>query len=239
MKVFVTGGAGYVGSHCTRLLRQSGHAIRVFDNLSLGHRGAVPPDELVLGDLADVPALRAAMAEFQPDAVMHFAASTAVGDSVARPLWYYRNNVVHTVNLLEVMRDLGVQRLVFSSSCAVYGVPSSMPIVETMPCNPISPYGRTKRMMEMVFADCARACNLGFAALRYFNAAGASLEGDIGEDHEPETHLIPLVLQVALGKRPHVDIFGDDYPTPRRHVHPRLHPRRGPRRGPPAGLVDA
>jgi UDP-glucose 4-epimerase len=214
MKVFVTGGAGYVGSHCARLLRQSGHEIRVYDNLSLGHRGAVDPAVLVVGDLGDPPAIKRALQDFRPDAVMHFAASTAVGESVTHPLWYYRNNVVHTVNLLDTMKDLGVTRLVFSSTCAVYGLPPATPITEDMPCNPISPYGRTKRTMELVFGDCARAWNLSFAALRYFNASGASLDGAIGEDHEPETHLIPIVLQAALGRRPHVDVFGDDYPTP-------------------------
>ncbi len=214
MKVFITGGAGYVGSHCARLLRQSGHQLLIFDNLSYGHSMAIEKGELKKGDLGDPKALHAAMAEFKPDAVMHFAASTAVGDSVNNPLFYYRNNVVNTVNLLETMKEVGVKKLVFSSSCAVYGLPPQTPITEDMPCNPISPYGRTKRIMELVYADCARAWNLGFAALRYFNAAGAAYDGEIGEDHDPETHLIPIVLQVALGKRDHVDIFGEDYPTP-------------------------
>jgi UDP-glucose-4-epimerase GalE len=213
MKVFVTGGAGYVGSHCSKLLRQSGHTLLVYDNLSTGHRGAVEPDELVVGDLADTTMLRKTMDKFQPDAVMHFAASTAVGESVQEPLMYYRNNVANTVNLLDVMKEVGVRKLVFSSTCAVYGIPPKMPITEDMPTNPLSPYGRTKRMMELVYADCARAWNLGYAALRYFNASGASFEGTIGEDHTPETHLIPIVLQVALGQRKEVQIFGDDYPT--------------------------
>jgi UDP-glucose-4-epimerase GalE len=214
MKVFVTGGAGYVGSHCSKLLRQGGHTLLIYDNLSTGHRGAVEPGELVVGDLADVPTLRKTMDKYQPDAVMHFAASTAVGESVQEPLKYYRNNVANTVNLLDVMKDVGVRKLVFSSTCAVYGIPPKMPITEDMPTNPLSPYGRTKRMMELVYADCARAWNLGYAALRYFNASGASFEGLIGEDHSPETHLIPIVLQVALGQRKEVQIFGDDYPTP-------------------------
>jgi UDP-glucose 4-epimerase len=214
MRVFITGGAGYVGSHCARLLRQSGHELLIYDNLSAGHRSAVERGELKVGDLADVRTLKQTMQEFKPDAVMHFAASTAVGESVKEPLAYYRNNVVNTVNLLETMKELDVRKLVFSSTCAVYGIPPSMPIVEDMPCNPISPYGRTKRIMELVYADCAKAWNLGYAALRYFNASGASYDGQIGEDHDPETHLIPIILQVALGQRDAVQIFGDDYPTP-------------------------
>jgi UDP-glucose-4-epimerase GalE len=214
MRVFVTGGAGYVGSHCAKLLRESGHELRIYDNLSAGHRGATVGDELVVGDLADVEKLHRTMKEFQPEAVMHFAASTAVGESVQEPLLYYRNNVANTVNLLDVMKSLDVKKLVFSSTCAVYGIPPEMPITEDMPTNPLSPYGRTKRMMELVYADCSRAWGLGYAALRYFNASGASFDGLIGEDHSPETHLIPIVLQVALGQREKVMIFGDDYPTP-------------------------
>lgn len=214
MRVFITGGAGYVGSHCARLLRESGHELRIYDNLSAGHRAAVEPQELVVGDLADVKHLHQTMKDFKPEAVMHFAASTAVGESVKEPLLYYRNNVVNTVNLLEVMKSLEVRKLVFSSTCATYGVPPKMPITEDMPKNPLSPYGRTKLMMEMVYADCARAWGLGYAALRYFNASGASFDATIGEDHKPETHLIPIVLQVALGQREQVEIFGEDYPTP-------------------------
>jgi len=213
MRVFVTGGAGYVGSHCARLLRQGGHELLVYDNLSAGHRSAVEPGELTVGDLSDAKFLMETMRKFAPDAVMHFAASTAVGESVKEPLAYYRNNVTNTVILLETMKELGVRKLVFSSTCAVYGIPPTAPMTEDMPCNPISPYGRTKRMMEQVYADCARAWNLGYAALRYFNASGASFDASIGEDHDPETHLIPIVLQVAMGKRDAVQIFGDDYPT--------------------------
>jgi len=214
MKVFVTGGAGYVGSHCSRLLRESGHQLLIYDNLSAGHRAAVEPGELIVGDLGDAKTLMATMREFQPEAVMHFAASTAVGESVKDPLGYYRNNVMNTIILLETMKELGVKKLVFSSTCATYGIPPATPITEDMPLNPVSPYGRTKLMMEQVYADCARAWNLGFAALRYFNASGASFDASIGEDHTPETHLIPIVLQVALGQRESVQIFGDDYPTP-------------------------
>ncbi len=214
MKIFITGGAGYVGSHCAKLLRESGHQLLIYDNLSAGHKQAVPENELVIGDLGDKERIRSTMSEFKPDAVMHFAASAAVGESVEKPLFYYRNNVINTVNLLEVMEELGIKKLVFSSSCAVYGPPPATPITEDMPLNPISPYGWTKRMMEQVFSDCKVAWQLGYAALRYFNASGASLDGTIGEDHNPETHLIPIVLQVALGKRKSLTIFGDDYPTP-------------------------
>lgn len=214
MRIFITGGAGYVGSHCARLLRESGHELCIYDNLSAGHRGAVEASELVVGDLADVKKLHQTMSDFGPEAVMHFAASTAVGESVKEPLLYYRNNVVNTVNLLEVMKSLEVKKLVFSSTCATYGVPPKMPITEDMPTHPLSPYGRTKLIMEQVYADCSRAWGLGFAALRYFNASGASFDATIGEDHKPETHLIPIVLQVALGQREQVEIFGDDYPTP-------------------------
>jgi len=214
MRSFITVGAGYVGSHCAQLLRQSGHELLIFDNLSTGHRAAVEPEELHVGDLGNKNEIHRTMSEFKPEAVMHFAASAAVGESVRDPLGYYRNNVINTINLLETMRDLEVKKLVFSSSCAVYGIPPKTPMTEDMPCNPISPYGRTKRMMEQVFADCCRAWGLGYAALRYFNASGASFDGEIGEDHNPETHLIPIVLQVALGKRNQVEIFGNDYPTP-------------------------
>ncbi len=214
MKVFVTGGAGYVGSHCAKLLREQGHTLRVYDNLSAGHRRAVPESELVVGDLGDKETLYKTIKEFSPDAVMHFAASAAVGESVENPLKYYRNNVINTIILLEVMKELEIKRLVFSSTCAVYGPPARVPITEDLPLNPISPYGWTKRVMEQVFSDCNSAWGLGYAALRYFNAAGAARDGSIGEDHRPETHLIPIVLEVAIGKRDYITIFGDDYPTP-------------------------
>jgi len=214
MRVFITGGAGYVGCHCARLLRQAGHQLRIYDNLTTGHARAVPAEELVVGDVGQGDPLRAAMEAFRPDAVMHFAASTAVGESVQHPLKYYRNNVVNTIVLLETMRALNVRKLVFSSSCAVYGVPPATPIREEMPCRPMSPYGRTKRMMEQVLADCRAAWGLGYAALRYFNAAGAASDGSLGEDHNPETHLIPVILQVVLGQRDCLEIFGDDYETP-------------------------
>ncbi len=214
MNVFITGGCGYVGSHCAKRLRQAGHRLRIYDNLSTGHRPAAPADEICVGDLADRAALRAELAAFRPDAVLHFAAFLQPAESVQFPLRYYRNNVVNTINLLEAMAELSICRLVFSSSCTVYGLPSKPAITEDMPTEPISPYGRTKRMMEQALADCGPAWGLGSACLRYFNAAGAALDGALGEDHDPEIHLIPVVLQVAAGKRPHVAVFGTDYDTP-------------------------
>jgi UDP-glucose 4-epimerase len=214
MKVFVTGGAGYVGSHCVRELCNAGIETVVFDNLCTGHRPAV--DEraaFVEGDLADKASLAELLAGGGFDAAMHFAASLDVAESVGDPLKYYRNNVANTINLLEVMREHEVLRLIFSSSCATYGTPPSVPITEDMPQSPINPYGHTKLAMEWAMRDCASAWNLGACALRYFNAAGASADGTLGEDHYPEPHLIPIVLQVAAGQREQVKIFGVDYPT--------------------------
>ncbi len=210
--VLVTGGAGYIGSHTTRLLQERGVDCVVLDNLSTGHREAVTaPLELL--DLGHVAALDALMKKHRPSAVVHFAARTYVGESVEDPARYYRENVIHTWNLLESMRRHAVTRIVFSSTCATYGDPVQMPMTESHPQVPISPYGRTKLHMEHMLQDYARAYGLSIAALRYFNAAGAHPQGDIGEVHEPETHLIPLVLQVALGQRSDIAIFGDDYPT--------------------------
>lgn len=214
MRVFVTGGAGYVGSHCVKRLVSAGHHVTVFDDLSAGHRPAVDPQAVfVQGDLAD----RAALAEYlRPgafDAVMHFAALLNVGESVAQPLRYYRHNVVNTLNLLETMRDAGIRRLVFSSTCAVYGVPEDLPLTETLPRRPINPYGATKLAVEHMLEYSAGAWGLGSAALRYFNASGAAADGSLGEDHTPEVHLIPLVLQVALGQRERIHVYGGDYPT--------------------------
>ncbi|RME39356.1 MAG: UDP-glucose 4-epimerase GalE [Planctomycetota bacterium] len=215
MNVFVTGGAGYVGSHCVRTLCDAGHDVVVFDNLSTGHRGAVDPRaDLIVGDLSERAPLADLLSERSIEAVMHFAASAEVGESVRKPLFYYRNNVANTLNLLEAMRETGVRHLVFSSTCATYGVPPSVPITETMPQQPINPYGRTKLAIEWLLRDSAAAWSLGATALRYFNAAGAASDGSIGEDHDPESHLIPRVLQVALGKRDDLRIFGVDYPTP-------------------------
>jgi len=214
MRVLVVGGAGYIGSHAVRRLLLSGHDVRVLDNLIHGHPEAVPPGLLTVGDLADRPALEALLASEPFDAVMHFAAFTSVPESVADPAIYYRNNVVGSINLLDAIRAAGVPRVVFSSTAATYGVPERSPIAETSPTNPINPYGFTKLVIENALADYARAFKLGFAALRYFNACGASDDGSIGEDHTPESHLIPIILQVALGQRSEVSIFGNDYPTP-------------------------
>ena len=214
MRVLVTGGAGYVGSHVGRLLAESGHEIWVYDNLSRGHRGAVPAGRLIEGDVGDTPRVSAAIRDKQIDAVMHFAAFALVGESVTQPHLYYQNNVLATLNLLEAVRETGVDKFVFSSTTATYGEPDNIPIKETEPQAPINPYGFSKLVIEKALADYAHAYGLGYAALRYFNAAGAAPDGEIGEDHEPESHLIPIVLQVALGQRDKISIFGDDYPTP-------------------------
>lgn len=215
MKIFVTGGAGYVGSHCVRKLCDVGHEIVVYDNLKKGHQQAVDSKAiLVVGDLADSALLDQTFSQHGFDAVMHFAAFAEVNESVQEPLLYYQNNVVNSVNLLDVMQKHEVKRFVFSSSCAVYGEPPVVPISEDMPKNPVSPYGRSKLIVEWAMENCAPAWGLGSTALRYFNAAGASSNGSIGEDHDPESHLIPLVLRVALGQTENISIFGEDYSTP-------------------------
>ncbi|APW62048.1 UDP-glucose 4-epimerase GalE [Paludisphaera borealis] len=214
MNVLVSGGAGYVGSHAARMLANAGHEVWAYDNLVFGHRGAVAPGRLIEGDLLDRPKLEAALKAHKIDAVMHFAAFAYVGESVTDPGKYYHNNVVGTLSLMDAMRAVGVRRIVFSSTCATYGEPESVPIRESQAQNPINPYGYTKLVIERALADYAKAYKWGYAALRYFNASGASADGDLGEDHDPETHLIPLVLQVALGQREHITIFGDKLPTP-------------------------
>ena len=213
MRVLVTGGAGYVGSHCLRRLLAAGHDAVVYDNLYQGHREAVPTGLLVEGDRADETKLAGLMKDRKIDAVMHFAALALVGESVQRPDLYYRNNVLGSFHLLEAMRQTGVTRIVFSSTTATYGTPEKMPIAETTPQQPINPYGFSKLVVERMLDDYAAAYKFGFAALRYFNAAGAAPDGSIGEDHTPESHLIPIVLQVALGQRESISIFGEDYPT--------------------------
>lgn len=216
MNILVVGGAGYVGSHAARLLAAAGHEVWIYDNLSRGHRAAALPGRLIEGDVADRQRTRQVFREQRIEAVMHFAAFALVGESVADPAMYYRNNVIAALELLDAMRDADVRRLVFSSTTATYGEPSheEIPIAESIRQEPINPYGFTKLVIERAMADYAHAYGLGYAALRYFNAAGASPTGEIGEDHDPESHLIPIVLQVALGQRDHITIFGDDYPTP-------------------------
>lgn len=214
MRILVVGGAGYIGSHTVRGLLRAGHEVSVFDNLDCGRARFVPEGRLIVGDLADPGALRAALCGGKADAVVHFAAFTSVPESVADPAAYYRNNVVGTLNLLDAMRAEGVGRIVFSSTAAVYGAPETSPIPESAAPGPINPYGTTKLTAERALADYASAYGFGTAALRYFNACGAADDGTLGEDHEPETHLIPLVLQAALGRRAEVAIYGDDYPTP-------------------------
>lgn len=212
MKILVVGGAGYIGSHAVKLLRAHGHEVWVFDNLGRGHAGSVPAEILVKGDLGDEAGIERALGDHGIEAVMHFAAYALVPESVSDPAEYYRNNVVGSLNLLDAMRAVGVRRLVFSSTCAVYGETES-PIREDAPKAPINPYGFTKLVIERALADYAAAYGIGYAALRYFNACGAAEDGSIGEDHDPETHLIPLVLQVVLGQRESISVFGTDYPT--------------------------
>jgi UDP-glucose 4-epimerase len=213
MRLLVVGGAGYIGSHAVRALARSGHEVWAYDNLGQGHAGAVPAGRLVVGDLHDARKLTDTLAGLRIDAVLHFAAFALVGESVTDPGKYWHNNVSGSISLLESMRAAGVRKIVFSSTTAVYGVPDTLPITEREKRLPINPYGQTKLVIEDVLADYARAYGFGYAALRYFNASGASIDGEIGEDHSPESHLIPLVLQVALGQRPNITVFGEDYPT--------------------------
>jgi UDP-glucose 4-epimerase len=214
MRILVTGGAGYIGSHTVRLLAASGHDVWVYDNLSVGHRQAVPADRLIVADLSETDRLDHALLSHRIEAVVHFAASAYVGESVAHPAKYYRNNLVNTLNLMEVMRKNGVSRMVFSSTCCTYGTPQKLPISEDSPQSPVNPYGATKLAIEQALKDYAAAYAWGYATPRYFNAAGAAADGTLGEDHNPETHLIPIVIQAALKLRPHVEIYGTDYPTP-------------------------
>jgi len=208
------GGAGYIGAQTNKLLADRGLKTVVFDDLSTGHRSLARWGEFFKGSLADPADLARCFKKYRFDAVMHFAAHAYVGESVTDPAKYYRNNVANTLNLLDAMRAAGVKHLVFSSSCAVYGAPRALPMRETLPLSPVNPYGRTKLMMEQIMADYAAAYGLKYAALRYFNAAGADPAGEIGEAHEPETHLIPLVLDAAAGLRREIKVFGSSYKTP-------------------------
>jgi UDP-glucose-4-epimerase GalE len=213
MRILLTGGAGYIGSHAVKLFLARGHDVWVYDNLAVGHRAAVPAERLIVADLADLPRLDHAILANRIEACVHFAAYTYVGESVKEPGKYYQNNLVNALNLMECLRRNGVWRFVFSSTAATYGTPRAVPIPEDAPQQPINPYGSSKLAVERALADYAAAYSWGSAALRYFNAAGASPDAKIGEDHDPETHLIPLIIQTAMGKRPAIEIFGTDYPT--------------------------
>jgi UDP-arabinose 4-epimerase len=211
--ILVTGGAGYIGSHTCKALHKAGFTPVTFDNLVYGHREAVKWGPFVEGDLSDKVLLEKVLTDYGVEAVIHFAAFAYVGESMEQPQKYFANNVVNTLNLLDVMHDAGVGHIVFSSTCATYGIPERVPIDESHPQQPVNPYGESKLFVERALKWHGVAHGLKSAALRYFNAAGADADGEIGEDHEPETHLIPLVIQAALGLREQVSIFGTDYPT--------------------------
>lgn len=214
MRVLVCGGAGYIGSNMTAMLAAEGYEPVVFDNLSKGHISAIPEAEFVRGDLADYELLVHTLGDYNIQAVMHFAAFIEVGESVDEPLRYYRNNLSCTQNLLSAMETAGVETFVFSSTAAVYGTPKDVPIAEDSPTQPINPYGQTKLAVERMCHYQSEAGKLSYAALRYFNACGAGGNGTLGEDHRPESHLIPLIIQAATGKRGEIKIFGTDYDTP-------------------------
>jgi len=212
--ILVTGGAGYIGSHTCKALSAMGCLPITLDNLVYGHPWAVQWGPQFVGDITDSAALDRLFSEHHPKAVIHFAAFAYVGESVDHPAKYYHNNVVGSLTLLEAMRRHKCQNIIFSSSCATYGIPQQVPIPETHPQHPINPYGRSKRMMEQIIQDYGSAYGIRYAILRYFNAAGADPDGQIGEDHDPETHLIPILLQTVLGQRGHTDVYGTDYDTP-------------------------
>lgn len=214
MKILLTGGAGYVGSAALRHLVKYGHEVLAYDNLIEGHPKAVGDNRLVVGDIADTDFLTTTLKEFEADAVMHFAAATNVGESVERPDYHYGNNVGGTLSLLNAMKAAGVRRMLFSSTCATYGMTERDFMNEATPQDPFSPYARSKLTVEWMIRDFAHAYGMGFTLLRYFNASGADPSGEFGEYHDPETHIIPLVLETALGKRDIIKVFGTDYPTP-------------------------
>ncbi len=214
MAILICGGAGYIGSHINKQLYNEGYETVVFDSLIYGHKEAVKWGTFIKGDLANIDEIEEVFKRHKIEAVYHFAAFAYVGESVEEPEKYYYNNVVNTLNLLRVMRKHGCNKIIFSSTCATYGEPEKVPIAENMPQNPINPYGMTKLTVERIFRDYKKAYGLQFVVLRYFNAAGADPEGELGESHDPETHLIPLVLDAASGKRSDIKVFGTDYDTP-------------------------
>ena len=214
MAILVCGGAGYIGSHINKQLNKEGYETVVFDNLVYGHKEAVKWGTLVKGDLGNIEEIESVFEKYDIDAVFHFAAYAYVGESVDEPEKYYYNNVANTLNLLKVMKKHGCNKIIFSSTCATYGEPERVPITEDMPQHPINPYGATKLMVERIFKDYHKAYGLNYVVLRYFNAAGADPDGEIGESHDPETHIIPLVLDAAGGEREDIKVFGTDYDTP-------------------------
>ena len=212
--ILVTGGAGYIGSHVCKVLFQAGYIPVSYDNLVYGHSWAAKWGPLEIGDIADRRKLDDVIRKYEPEAVMHFAAYAYVNESVENPAKYYRNNVIGTINLLEAMYEHGLNNIIFSSTCATYGVPESIPVKENHPQNPINPYGASKLMIERIIQDFGAAYGINFIILRYFNAAGADPDSEIGEDHDPEPHLIPLALEAASGVNPFITIYGHDYDTP-------------------------
>jgi UDP-glucose 4-epimerase len=214
MNILVTGGAGYIGSHIVKTLGERGFNILVYDNLSKGHRDAVLYGKTIIADLANAQMLDKVVGDFKPDAVMHFAAFIEVGESVKDPIKYYWNNVANTINLMHVLSNHRVNKFIFSSSAAVYGNPLKVPIPETEPIKPINPYGQSKAIIEDILYDMSAMSDFRFVSLRYFNAAGADPLRRIGERHDPESHLIPLILKTAQGKQKYLTIYGSDYPTP-------------------------
>lgn len=214
MRVLVTGGAGYIGSVMSRMLAREGHEVLVLDDLSRGHAGALGEIDLQITDLREKRRVAEACLGFQPDGCLHFAARSLVAESMSKPLDYFAANVIGGLNLLAGLLEAGCRLLVFSSTAAVYGIPELIPITEDSPTRPINPYGLTKLVFEEALEELSRTDQMSYASLRYFNAAGADLESDLGEDHRPETHLIPLVVKAALGLEPRVAVFGTDYPTP-------------------------